>query len=66
MNKTQLRALRLKLDLTQKQMGERLGITPSAVAHLESGTNTMSKPVAILCQQLETGFEMLKTNEAPF
>lgn len=52
MNSQELRALRLKLNLTQTQMAERLGITLSAVYKLESGENNMSKPVAILCQQL--------------
>lgn len=52
MDNKELRALRLKLDLTQQQMAERLGITLSAVYKLESGENNMSKPVAILCQQL--------------
>jgi transcriptional regulator with XRE-family HTH domain len=49
----ELSDLRHKLGLTQKQMGEKLGITLSAVFKLESGENNMSKPVSILCQQLE-------------
>lgn len=52
MNKDQLLALRKKLCLTQSQMAEKLGITLSAVFKLESGENNMSKPVAMLCQQL--------------
>lgn len=52
MTKDELRALRLKLDLTQTEMAEKLGITLSALYKLEAGKNKMSKPVAMLCQQL--------------
>lgn len=54
MDNKELRALRLRLGLTQKAMAEKLGITLSAVFKLESGENNMSKPVAMLCQQLVT------------
>lgn len=52
MNKDELKSLRLKLGLTQSQMAEKLGITLSAVFKLESGKNNMSKPVAMLAEQL--------------
>ena len=52
MNKDELLALRKRLNLTQSAMAEKLGITLSAVFKLESGENNMSKPVAMLCQQL--------------
>lgn len=52
MTNVELRALREKLGLTQAELGERLGITASAVAHLESGKNTMSKPVAMLAASI--------------
>ena len=52
MNKDELKALRGKLNLTQKAMGERLGISHSAVVKLESGENNMSKPVAMLAAKL--------------
>ncbi len=45
MEASELRGLRLKLGLTQHQMGERLGITRGAVTKLEAGKNPMSKPV---------------------
>lgn len=61
MNGEQLKALRLRIRMpykqfpgaTQKYMGDLLGITASAVAHIESGKNIMSKPVAIICAELE-------------
>ena len=49
----ELLALRKRLNLTQSQMAEKLGITLSAVFKLESGENNMSKPVAIICAELE-------------
>ena len=53
MTGSELKALRLRLQLTQTQMAEKLGITLSAVFKLESGENNMSKPVAIICEGLE-------------
>ena len=52
MEGSELKALRAKLALTQSQLGERLGITASAIAHIESGKNTMSKPVELLASIL--------------
>lgn len=52
MNNTELRALRQRLNLTQSQMAEKLGITLSAVFKLESGENNMSRPVAMLAEKL--------------
>lgn len=57
MNKDELRALRLRLNLTQSQMAEKLGITLSAVFKLESGENNMSKPVAMLASKMFLGLE---------
>ena len=51
----ELRALRLRLGLSQRAMGERLGISHSAVVKLESGKNNMSKPVAMLAERLAGG-----------
>lgn len=53
MDNTELRKLRLSLTLTQEQMAEKIGISHSAIVKLEAGKNKMSKPVAMLCQQLE-------------
>ena len=50
----ELFALRKRLQLTQTEMGEKLGITASAVAHLESGKNTMGRQTAMLAATLET------------
>lgn len=52
MNKEELKALRLRLNLTREAMAEKLGITASAVYKIESGENQMRKSVAMLCQQL--------------
>ncbi len=52
MNASELKTLRHTLGLTQDELGKRLGITRNAVAKLEAGHNRMSKPVAMLCQQL--------------
>ena len=60
MNGQELKALRIRLRMpykqnigaTQKYMGDLLGITASAVAHIESGKNIMSKPVELLAEQL--------------
>lgn len=52
MDGLQLRELREKLKLTQAEMGEKLGISASAVWKLEAGENTMSKPVSIICGEL--------------
>jgi len=45
----ELRALRLKLDITQAEMGERLGITAGLVCKLEKGAK-MNKSVEILAR----------------
>ncbi len=47
-----LKALRTRLGLNQTDIGKRLGISRTAVAKLEAGVNRMSKPVAILAEQL--------------
>ena len=47
-----LRALRDKLGFTQTEMGEKLGITASAVAHLESGKNKVTQQTAMLAEML--------------
>ncbi len=52
MNKDELKELRLRLDLTQTQMAEKLGITLSALYKIESGKNNMSKPVALLADRM--------------
>ena len=56
MTGAELRALRISLKLTQSELGEKLGITPSAVAHLESGKNTMGKQTEKLLSLLESEY----------
>lgn len=43
-----LKEVRKSLNLSQKEMGELLGITKDAVSKLERGVNKMSKPVELL------------------
>ncbi len=52
MNNKELRALRLKLGLTQAQMGQKLGILQQQVLKLETGKCKISGPVSILAEQL--------------
>lgn len=56
MDAHELKALRKKLELTQTQLAEKLGISRTAVAKLESGENNMSKPVAMLVEKLVIPF----------
>lgn len=52
MNGKQLQELRLKLNLSQQAMGDKIGITRQAVAKIESGENNMRRSVAMLAEQL--------------
>lgn len=51
MDKNELKALRLKLKLTQVQMAEKLGVSRSAIAKYEAG-EVMRKSVSMLAEQL--------------
>ncbi len=53
MNAQDLKDLRLRLKLSQRAMGERLGVSGTAVYKLEHGINRMSKPVEMLAGKLE-------------
>lgn len=48
----QLKALRLNLGVTQYEMGQWLGITASAIAHMESGKHKVSKQTQMLAEKL--------------
>lgn len=48
----ELKALRLRLNLTREAMAGKLGITASAVYKIESGENQMRKSVALLAKML--------------
>lgn len=52
MNNSELRKLRLTLDVTQEQMAEKLGISLPMYSLYERGKAPMSKPVAIICAGL--------------
>lgn len=53
MNPIELRTLRLRLNLTQAELAQRLFISRDAVAKLEAGRNRMSKPVEELARLLQ-------------
>lgn len=52
MDNKQLRELRLKIDVTQKQMADNLGISLPTYSLYERGKKPMSKPVAMLASKL--------------
>lgn len=54
MDKEELKALRVKLGLTQKEFGDKLGLKRSAIAKLESGKNGLRGSTLKLVEQLET------------
>jgi len=53
MNKKELRKLRLTLDLTQRAMAEKLGVSLPMYSLYETGKAPMSKPVALLAETLK-------------
>lgn len=63
MNK-RVKELRCSLELNQKDFGERLGITKSAISNIETGrfnvTDTMLK---LMCSEFNVREEWLKTGE---
>jgi DNA-binding transcriptional regulator YiaG len=48
----EIKAIRGRLDLTQKAFGERLGVTRDAVAQWETGRCKPGGPAEILIRQL--------------
>lgn len=48
MNNIELRKLRLSLDVTQKEMAEKLGVSLPMYSLYELGKNPISKPVELL------------------
>lgn len=60
MNNIELRALRESLGLSQKAMGERLGIGWRMVAYIEAGEKPMSKASAMLAEKLTASETALK------
>jgi transcriptional regulator with XRE-family HTH domain len=48
----ELKSLREKLGFTQTEMGGKLGITASAVAHMESGKNKITQQTEMLAEML--------------
>jgi hypothetical protein len=49
----EMRAWRDRLDLTQKQAGEQLGLTLRAIQHYEGGTRPIPHVVELACWAIE-------------
>lgn len=64
MNGLELRALRLRLKLTQRQMAEKLGITRSGIAQAEAGSCKISKTMALLAGYVDREFTDHLSEEA--
>ena len=60
-----LQAIRAKLDLTQEQLAERLGVSFATVNRWEGGVNMPQKAarIAISALAAETGIDTAKSNE---
>ena len=52
MTKTQIRRLRDRLDLTQAQFADRLGVSNTLICHWEKGTRTPNGPALIVLRQI--------------
>lgn len=52
MTPKELQRLRKKLDLTQAQMADKIGITSNALARLERGERKISEPLSRLVKLL--------------
>ena len=52
MDKEKLKELRVKLDLTQEEMAERLGITAGAVSKIETGAHGLRGSTRKLAEQM--------------
>lgn len=53
-----VRALLAKYDLTQKQLGSRLGLTNQAISTFVTGTRIPAKPVQMLIAMMEAGDDL--------
>ena len=63
MDGKELRAFRLKLDITQAQMGDLLGISGSLVSKLEKGAK-MNRSISLLLASLQSGQVASRTASA--
>lgn len=55
MTRTELRALRKHLGLTQEQLAVELDMSRDAVARYESGRSAIPRVVALACEQVAIG-----------
>jgi len=54
MTKEELRNIRKQLGLTQKEFGEKIGLSGRHVRHLEAGGSAIRPTLELLVKQLET------------
>ena len=58
---TRVKALRRKMGLSQKEFGERLGVTGSAICTIEAGRRGVTEQMAIsICHEFGVNYEWLK------
>lgn len=63
MNK-RLKELRILLKMTQKEFGEKLGVTTSAISYLESGKNNLTeRMIFVICLTFDVNKKWLETGE---
>ncbi len=59
-----LKELRKALKLTQRQLGERLGIGDTAVSKIEKGDNTLTEQnIKLICKEFRVSESWLRTGD---
>lgn len=61
-----IKLVRKTMDLTMREFGEKIGISASSIAHLESGENNPSEQtIRAICSQFNVRRDWLETGEGP-
>ena len=55
-----IKILRKRLDLTQQEFGERIGIKRNSVALIENGRNTSEQTIFAICREFNVNEEWLR------
>lgn len=63
MNGTDLRILRKRLQISQEELGKKLGITGGAVSRIETGRHGLRGSTQILAEQLLENHSLLGGKE---
>lgn len=59
-----IKELRIKLNLTQTELGDRIGITRAAISRIESGERNVTEQVFLsICREFDVNEEWLRTGE---